>query len=108
MDLEIGITAVRDALLADRRISAALLFGSAARGAARASSDLDIAVLEKHGVVSAALAARLARAAGLRNLIVHRYGDVVAAKLVESIAAGLGDLDEFAAAIRRRAGLGSP
>jgi uncharacterized protein YutE (UPF0331/DUF86 family) len=63
------------------------------------------ALLEKNGVISAALSARLARAAGLRNLIVHRYGDLDAAKLAQAIASGLGDLEEFAAALRRRAGL---
>ena len=62
------------------------------------------ALLEKRGVIAPALASRLARAAGLRNLIVHRYGDLVAARLVEAIATGLGDLDDFAAALRAHAG----
>lgn len=39
----------------------------------------------------------------LRNLIVHRYTDVMTAKLAEAIAAGLGDLDDFAAALRAHA-----
>jgi uncharacterized protein YutE (UPF0331/DUF86 family) len=64
------------------------------------------ALLEKHAIITPALSARLARAAGLRNLIVHRYGDIVAAKLADAIATGLPDLDEFATAIRGRAGLG--
>jgi uncharacterized protein YutE (UPF0331/DUF86 family) len=63
------------------------------------------ALLEKHGVIVAGLSARLARAAGLRNLIVHRYGDLDAKKLAQAIAGGLGDLQEFAAALRSRAGL---
>lgn len=62
------------------------------------------ALLEKHGVIGALLSGRLARAAGLRNLIVHRYGDLMSARLVEAIAAGLGDLDDFAAAMRAYAG----
>jgi uncharacterized protein YutE (UPF0331/DUF86 family) len=61
------------------------------------------ALLEKHGIVTATLSGRLARAAGLRNLIVHRYGDLVSAKLVEAIATGLADLDDFAAALRAHA-----
>jgi hypothetical protein len=35
---------------------------------------------------------------------VHRYGDLVTAKLVEAISTGLGDLDDFAAALRAHAG----
>ena len=61
------------------------------------------ALLEKHGIIAAVLSSRLARAAGLRNLIVHRYTDVMTAKLAEAIAAGLGDLDDFAAALRAHA-----
>lgn len=61
------------------------------------------ALLEASGVIPAQLAARLAKAAGLRNLIVHRYGDIVVARLVEAIDTGLGDLDEFAAALQARA-----
>ena len=61
------------------------------------------ALLEKHGVIASVLSSRLARAAGLRNLIVHRYGDLMTAKLVEAIATGLGDLDDFAAALRAHA-----
>jgi predicted nucleotidyltransferase len=45
MDLEGSIAAMREALLADRRIAAAILFGSAARGHARRSSDLDVGVV---------------------------------------------------------------
>jgi len=67
-------------------------------------NDVCFALLEKHGIIAPVLSSRLARAAGLRNLIVHRYGDLVAAKLVEAIATGLGDLDNFAAALRAHAG----
>jgi predicted nucleotidyltransferase len=45
MDLEASIAALREALLADRRIAAAILFGSAAKGRARPSSDLDVGVI---------------------------------------------------------------
>jgi len=47
MSLEASIAAVRDALLADERVSAAILFGSAAKGVARASSDLDVALIAR-------------------------------------------------------------
>ena len=47
MDLEVSIAAVRDALLADERVSAAILFGSAAKGVARAASDLDLALVAR-------------------------------------------------------------
>jgi len=66
------------------------------------------ALLEKHVIIAPALAIRLARAAGLRNLIVHRYGELMTAKLVEAIATGLGDLDDFAAALRAHAGGSGP
>lgn len=36
-------------------------------------------------------------------MIVHRYADLLAPKLVEAIATGLGDLDDFAAALRAHA-----
>ena len=45
MDVDSSIDAARKILLADERISAALLFGSAAKGIARSSSDLDLAVI---------------------------------------------------------------
>ncbi|MGQ0655357.1 MAG: type VII toxin-antitoxin system HepT family RNase toxin [Betaproteobacteria bacterium] len=63
------------------------------------------ALLARQGVVSEELSRRLARAAGLRNLIVHRYTDLVTARLVEAIVSGIADLDDFAAALRAHAGL---
>jgi predicted nucleotidyltransferase len=47
MDLEASIAALTTALLADERVSTAILFGSAARGAARASSDLDVGLIAR-------------------------------------------------------------
>ncbi|MEX2241367.1 MAG: nucleotidyltransferase domain-containing protein [Burkholderiales bacterium] len=71
MNLEVSIAAVRDALLADERVSAAILFGSAAKGVARASSDLDLALVARSAQDAAAIDAqyldlvgRLTRAAG--------------------------------------------
>jgi uncharacterized protein YutE (UPF0331/DUF86 family) len=60
------------------------------------------ALLAQHGVVEAGLSVRLASAAGLRNLIVHRYGDVVTDLVVEALKSGLDDLEAFAAALRAR------
>ena len=71
MDLEVSIAAVRDALLADERVSAAILFGSAAKGVARAASDLDLALVARSARDAAGIDAqyldlvgRLTRAAG--------------------------------------------
>lgn len=71
MNLEVSIAAVTDALLADERVSAAILFGSAAKGVARASSDLDLALVARSARDAAGIDAqyldlvgRLTRAAG--------------------------------------------
>lgn len=61
------------------------------------------ALLERHRVIPEPLSFRLARAAGLRNLIVHRYADIMAPRLVDAITKGLGELDEFASALRAHA-----
>ena len=71
MNLEVSIAAVTDALLADERVSAAILFGSAAKGVARAASDLDLALVARSARDAAGIDAqyldlvgRLTRAAG--------------------------------------------
>jgi uncharacterized protein YutE (UPF0331/DUF86 family) len=61
------------------------------------------ALLARHGVIDAALARRLARASGLRNLVVHQYADLDSTRLAQGITEGLEDLDHFAAALRRYA-----
>lgn len=61
------------------------------------------ALLARHRIIAAPLAERLAAAAGLRNLIVHRYGDLVASKLADAVNARLADLDDLAAALRAHA-----
>lgn len=45
VDIEAGIAAVKAALLADARVASAILFGSAAKGLARTSSDLDVGLI---------------------------------------------------------------
>jgi uncharacterized protein YutE (UPF0331/DUF86 family) len=62
------------------------------------------ALLARHRIIPAALAERLAKAAGLRNLLVHRYADLDASKLVEAVSSGLDDLDQFTVALRQRFG----
>ena len=47
MDIETSIEAARGLLFSDPRVSAARLFGSAAKGMARRSSDLDIAIVPR-------------------------------------------------------------
>ena len=71
MNLEVSIAAVTDALLADERVSAAILFGSAAKGVARAASDLDLALVARSAQDAAGIDAqyldlvgRLTRTAG--------------------------------------------
>lgn len=60
------------------------------------------ALLGQHGVISPELSVQLASAAGLRNLIVHRYGDVVTGLVVDALKSGLDALEAFAAALRAR------
>ncbi|MBI5488715.1 MAG: DUF86 domain-containing protein [Deltaproteobacteria bacterium] len=62
------------------------------------------ALLARAGILEDALSIRLAGAAGLRNVIVHRYGELVMERLVAQLAAGLADLEGFLAAIQRRRG----
>jgi uncharacterized protein YutE (UPF0331/DUF86 family) len=57
--------------------------------------------LADRSVLSADLAARLAAAAGLRNLIAHRYGVLDWTRIHAIAAGGLDDLLEFCAEIAR-------
>jgi len=57
--------------------------------------------LARAGYMDEALAVRLAGAAGLRNLIVHRYGDLDCVRLAAVVGNDLGDLEAFVAAMRR-------
>lgn len=53
------------------------------------------ALLGSAGVIPRALAIRMAAAVGLRNLIVHRYGDLDAELIVSVVAHELEHVDEF-------------
>lgn len=62
------------------------------------------ALLATNRIIAAPLAAKMTKAAGLRNLLVHRYGELDIRRLTQAIAEGLADLDEFAAALRAHGG----
>ena len=47
MDVDIEVSALQRALEADERVSAAILFGSVAKGVARRASDLDVALVAR-------------------------------------------------------------
>ncbi|MGQ0652352.1 MAG: type VII toxin-antitoxin system MntA family adenylyltransferase antitoxin [Betaproteobacteria bacterium] len=77
MDLDSSINALKEALLGDQRVSAAILFGSAAKGFARATSDLDVAVVAASAQAVAeldadalALSGRLSAASGRDTQVV--------------------------------------
>lgn len=59
-------------------------------------------MLEGDGWLGADLSARLRDAAGLRNVLVHGYAEVDLGILSDVLAHRLGDLDEFASAVRTR------
>jgi uncharacterized protein YutE (UPF0331/DUF86 family) len=60
------------------------------------------AALASHGLIDVDLAARLGRAAGLRNLLVHDYARVDVAALAEVVRTDLGDLRTFRERIAAR------
>lgn len=59
-------------------------------------------LLQRSSIISAKLAMNLGKAAGLRNLIVHRYADIDDERLIGAIQEGLADLDEFAGLMQGR------
>jgi uncharacterized protein YutE (UPF0331/DUF86 family) len=56
--------------------------------------------LAEHGVIDHALAERLARAAGFRNVVVHAYAEIDLARLHQMASEGPDDLLAFLAALR--------
>lgn len=60
------------------------------------------ALLARAGVLDDGLAVRLAGAAGLRNVIVHRYGELALDRIVGQLPEGLTALEGFLAALQRR------
>jgi uncharacterized protein YutE (UPF0331/DUF86 family) len=57
--------------------------------------------LKVKGILPGDLASRLASAARLRNLLVHRYWAIDDEKVYESVRKGLKDFEEFTIHIRR-------
>lgn len=72
VELERSIAAVKLALEADERISAALLFGSAARGTARTASDLDVALIARSARDAEALKAERLQLMGRLSIAAYR------------------------------------
>lgn len=56
--------------------------------------------LGDNGIIDVGLAERLAKMAGFRNLLVHRYGDVKDERMLEIMRNDLGDVDKYLRAIR--------
>lgn len=59
-------------------------------------------ILERHRLVTPALARRLRETAGLRNLIVHRYGDLSFERIFRQAPAHMRTLREFLGRVARR------
>jgi len=57
------------------------------------------ALLARAGVIDRRLSVEMARAAGLRNLIAHRYGDLRHAEVARAVNDGLDTLRAFLAAV---------
>jgi uncharacterized protein YutE (UPF0331/DUF86 family) len=57
-------------------------------------------LLAAAGLLDETTAENLARATGLRNLLVHQYGDVDVARVAAAVEPGLEDLDAFVRALR--------
>ena len=57
--------------------------------------------LAASGIIEAALADRLARAAGFRNLVAHAYGQLDMRRVYEAASIGPADLRAFLAAVSR-------
>ena len=75
----------------------------------RHSADLRDAfrALARDGVLDAALAERLAKAAGFRNVVVHAYAALDLHRIHAAATEGPADLRAFLAALRDRGGRGA-
>lgn len=62
-------------------------------------------MLGEYGVIDEALAGRLARAAGFRNVVVHAYTDLDLRRVHDAAVRGPGDLTMFLAALGDRVGV---
>jgi uncharacterized protein YutE (UPF0331/DUF86 family) len=89
------VTAIEAAIDAAHHVAATEGFRTPATNAEA------IRELARHGVLSAELAEEVARAVGFRNLLVHRYADIVDAKVIEQLA-HLDALASFARTLTQR------
>lgn len=85
MQIEASIAALRDSLLADQRVATANLFGSAAKGLARRSSDLDVALIAHSAPDAAALEADLLDLTGRLSVAARRDVQVILLERTEPV-----------------------
>ena len=85
MEIEASIAALRDALLADRRVATAILFGSAAKGMARRSSDLDVALIARSAADAGSLEASQLELAGRLSAAADRDVQLVLLDRVDPV-----------------------
>lgn len=85
MDIESSIEAVKELLFSDQRVSAARLFGSAAKGMARKSSDLDVAIVPCNEADAGALDAEYLDLVGRLSLAAERDVHLILLDRVEPI-----------------------
>jgi uncharacterized protein YutE (UPF0331/DUF86 family) len=64
-------------------------------------------LLEDKGILESALTERMIKAVGLRNLIVHEYGDIDLKRLFTTVRDDLKDITAFLSAIFRKLGISS-
>jgi len=62
-------------------------------------------LLEEKGFVESALTERMIKAVGLRNLIVHEYGDIDLKRLFTIVREDLNDLTVFLSSVFRKLGI---
>lgn len=73
----------------------------AAHGTVPATAAGAFGVLAKRGLLEDALARRLQRAVGFRNVLVHEYAEVDWKIVMQVLRTGTGDLGEFGKAVVR-------
>lgn len=64
-----------------------------------------IAILFEEGVVSEGLAQKLTKMIGLRNILVHEYGDIDREKVYQILKNQTKDLEQFKKQVMKRTGL---
>ena len=62
-------------------------------------------LLEENGYLSPQLSEKMAKAVGLRNLIVHGYSKIDLKRLYEIVSKDVQDINEFIASIFKKLGI---